>query len=254
MKTKSGIDVIHLPGPKTPFLFIHSMWGRALMFEKWLSYVNNAGHAVYALDLRGRGDSRPCDIGSVSLKDYIEDALDVVALMGEQPVVVGHSMGGLIAQSLAFQRAARTGIFVSTIPPGEIRFRGPIVKTLEKRWAYFTAALTKKPILITYEDVMDLGLNAYPNSREIYDSLVPDSGLVAKQIALGTICIPRLPCPSLVVFGSKDKITPPDLQISISKYFGIDFLVYEGLGHLLMLESEWEPPIRDILRFVHQNA
>jgi pimeloyl-ACP methyl ester carboxylesterase len=52
------------------------------------------------MNLRGHHGSRPVrDIGKVSLTDYVADALEVAAAL-KNPIVIGHSMGGLIAQKV----------------------------------------------------------------------------------------------------------------------------------------------------------
>ena len=61
-------------------------------------------HRVVALDQRGHGESDKPD------QDYTVDGFadDLAALIGklglERPVIVGHSMGGVIANSLARRR------------------------------------------------------------------------------------------------------------------------------------------------------
>ena len=57
----------------------------------------------YALDLRGHGRSARTP-GRYRLDDYIDDADRLLQVIGEPAVVVGHSLGAVVAASLAQDR------------------------------------------------------------------------------------------------------------------------------------------------------
>ena len=89
------------PKGKPPVLLIHGMFGGARYWEKYQGYLAQCGYESHAMNLRGHHGSRPVrDIGKVSLDDYVADALEVAAAL-KNPIVMGHSMGGLIAQKVA---------------------------------------------------------------------------------------------------------------------------------------------------------
>jgi len=70
------------------------------------------------LNLRGHHDSRPvADLGRVSVLDFVQDTLAVAKNLGA-PVLMGHSMGGLIAQELAESRRPCPVRLCSTPPRG----------------------------------------------------------------------------------------------------------------------------------------
>src|SRR2546429_3627461 len=77
------------------------MWGGSWMWDNWLGFFAGRGYACYALNLRGHHGSKPVrDIGRVPFHDYLADARGVAAAIGS-PILVGHSMGGLLVQKLA---------------------------------------------------------------------------------------------------------------------------------------------------------
>src|SRR4051812_31659203 len=81
-----------------PLLFVHGYFGRAIAFERMMACLVGSGHRCVAIDLRGHGDSMSNSaLGQVSIHDYADDVERVAREMGD-PVIVGHSMGGLIAQ------------------------------------------------------------------------------------------------------------------------------------------------------------
>src|SRR5688572_24036094 len=87
-------------GARPPILLVHGMFGGAWYFERYQRFFAARGHATYALDLRGHGESRPVEqLGRVSVRDYIADAMTAASSL-DRPIVIGHSMGGLLAQAL----------------------------------------------------------------------------------------------------------------------------------------------------------
>src|ERR1051326_6767571 len=68
-------------------------------------------YRVYALDMRGHGDSIKPSAGAYSLRQVADDALAFIdALRLERPVLVGHSWGGATAITLASGAWTRTPV------------------------------------------------------------------------------------------------------------------------------------------------
>src|SRR4051794_30593432 len=85
------------PSTKPPVLFIHGIFAGAWVFEGYQRLFAEHGYKTYALDLRGHGASPPAPApGRVTVEEYVADAFEVARSLG-RPVVIGHSMGGLIA-------------------------------------------------------------------------------------------------------------------------------------------------------------
>src|ERR1041385_8127385 len=127
-----------------PMLFVHGYFGRGVAFERMMAWFANRGHACYAPDLPGHGDSpaeRP--LGPRAIHDYT-DAVARVATALENPVVIGHSMGGLIAQLLATRDLTRALVLMAPAPP-----RGIPVLSLRLALAqlhYMPAILTSRAV------------------------------------------------------------------------------------------------------------
>ena len=80
------------------------MHGGSWYLRNWLYAAAQAGWDAWALNLRGHHGSRSVrDVGRLSVLDYVEDVHDCLRTFREA-VLVGHSMGGLVAQR--WQRAA----------------------------------------------------------------------------------------------------------------------------------------------------
>src|SRR5512146_3081588 len=79
-----------------PVLLVHGYFATAAVFREWLPFLAERGIPAYALNLRGREGSRPgIDLGKAPVSDFVDDVTAVVTQL-DQPIVVGHSMGGLL--------------------------------------------------------------------------------------------------------------------------------------------------------------
>src|SRR5689334_4609846 len=102
---------------RPPLLFIHGYFATAWVFERFLDYFSRRGHACLAVNLRGRAGSRSgADIGNVSMAEFADDASRAAREL-KHPIVIGHSMGGLVAQMLAERGEARATVLMSSAPP-----------------------------------------------------------------------------------------------------------------------------------------
>ncbi|MCK7510983.1 MAG: lysophospholipase [Desulfobacterales bacterium] len=84
----------------TPILFIHGAWHGAWCWEEYfLPYFASKGYDAYALSLRGHGNSEGREgLRWWSISDYVDDVSQIVGQIHKIPILVGHSMGGLIVQ------------------------------------------------------------------------------------------------------------------------------------------------------------
>lgn len=108
--------------PHPPILCLHGMMAGAWQFEHFQLFVATRGYTSIALNLRGHhGSGSACDIGRVFLQDYIDDAISVARTL-DRPIVIGQSMGGLLAQKVAEQLPLSALILVCSLPPQGVRW------------------------------------------------------------------------------------------------------------------------------------
>ncbi len=92
-------------------VMIHGMWGGGWCWENFKQYFEQKGYACHAPTLRYHdmepGDSPNASLGVVSLKEYARDLERYIRCMGVKPILMGHSMGGLLAQMLAAKGLAQ---------------------------------------------------------------------------------------------------------------------------------------------------
>ena len=225
-----------------PVLFLHGYFADATVFADWLPFFAARGFAPVALNLRGRAGSRPgTEIGGVSIDDYVEDAALVARALG-RPLVVGHSMGGLLAQRLAELDLAEAAALIAPAPP-----RGITVMTWQlaiRQIKYLPAIATSRPVRPSREDVRALVMNRVPDDQqdEVIDRLVPDSGRAGRELSITGVPVDasRVRCPLLVVAGTDDKFIPAKTVERVARRYGVPLRLMPGHGHMIVLEPGWQ--------------
>jgi pimeloyl-ACP methyl ester carboxylesterase len=105
-------------GPGVPIVFVHGWSCDRSYFAPQLEYFSGA-HPVAALDLRGHGESScPAPAGAVyTIPQFAADVIAVTESCGwERPIVVGHSLGAIIAVAVAAEGRAAAAVLVDCSP------------------------------------------------------------------------------------------------------------------------------------------
>jgi pimeloyl-ACP methyl ester carboxylesterase len=235
-----------------PLLFVHGLFAAGWMFERWTAHFAGRGRMTYALDLRGHGASAPvADLGRVGLSDYIDDALRVTRALGDV-IVVGHSMGGLIALKLAELRLARAAILVSPAPPRGIPLMS--ARLLVRQAKYLPALLRSREIRVERADADALILNRIPADERpaVFSRLQPDSGRAGREMTLGVVAIDRrrVRCPVAVFGGEDDRFIPLRIARRVAAKYDARLQILPGRAHLPMQEPGWRQAAEEIERWV----
>ena len=103
----------------TPLLFIHGAFSGAWLWdEHYLPWFAKHGWEAHALSLRGHGESEGHDlVRCARLRDYVADVEQVLAGMPVPPVLIGHSLGGMIVQKLLHRHAVPGAVLMASAPP-----------------------------------------------------------------------------------------------------------------------------------------
>ena len=250
-------SVSDMPAGRPPVLLIPGMFGGAWYFDRWQRFFADRGWTAYAMNLRGHQDSRPvADFGKTPMSDYVADAIEVASWLhgvhGMKPLVVGHSMGGLIAQKVAEAGAAHAAVFVCAAPPRGIS--ALTMRLLTKMLPRTGALLGGKPVMLTLEEDADLALNRVPAEERasLHARMVPESGRAARDLAFGAVAVDarRVTCPVLCVSCEDDRFVVPSVGRKLARKYHAPWWLYPGHGHFLVQEPGWEGPVGDIERWL----
>ena len=232
------------PSSKPPILLVHGMFVGAWMWEPYQSLLARHGYESHALNLRGRHGSRPvADVGKISVADYVDDALEVARTL-RNPIVIGHSMGGLIAQKVAEHGACRALVLIASAPPRWIpALSAELVRHLVK---YLKELFLMQPLLPGRDAADALMFNRTPRAQADaeYDRLVPESGRAGLEMSFGTHAVhaPRITAPVLVVTGREDRFVVPRIARALTKKYRAELREFDNFAHHIINEPGWEVP------------
>ena len=233
---------------RPPILFIHGILGGPWYFENYQRFFAARGYPSYAVSLRGRPGSREArDIGRISLEEFVTDAIDVARALG-RPIIVGHSMGGLVAQRLAEEGVTDLAVFLSSASPRGITLATP--RLIAKQLRHVGTLLLSRPLTAGDDEADDLIFSHIPERDRpaLRARLVPDSGRAARELSLGAVRVDerRVTCPVLVGGGLEDRFVAPRVARQLARKYGAPCWQYPRHGHFLPMEPGWEVIAADV--------
>ena len=118
-----------MTAPPIPVVFIHGLWIHSDAWQPWIELYRSAGY--HAMAPGWPGDSASVDetrknaaaVAGKGIDDITSGYLDVISRLPAEPIVIGHSFGGLIAQKLLSGGMAAAAI---AIDPGQIKGVRPL--------------------------------------------------------------------------------------------------------------------------------
>lgn len=229
-------------------VFIHGMWGRAWQFPQVVAEFKNAGYQCHTPVLRYHSTLEAADkLAKCSVLDYVSDLEKIIAKLDSKPVIIGHSMGGLLAQMLAAKGLARQLVLVTTATP-----RG-IFATLPSVVYAFSGITTtyrfwKKAHRMAKSKYSYSVLNNVPKTEHaaIYQKLGYESGRAIFEIGFWPfdrkkttyVNFGAVLCPLLIVSGAEDRITPNySHRQLVKKYPQAVLKTYQHHAHHLLAEA-----------------
>jgi pimeloyl-ACP methyl ester carboxylesterase len=213
-------------------LFVHGAGGTHRHWGQQLVGLEAANR--YALDLPGHGRSNAP--GRTSIEEYAEVIVQFLDALGLQQVtVVGHSMGGAIAQHLALHHPSRVQRLVLVGSGARLRVLPSLLKGLLEdfpatvetmlSWAYSS----QTPV-----DVVRLGQEEWlENDPQVVHD---DFAACDRFDVMGRL--DEIGCPTLVICGEDDRLTPTKYAHYLSENISQAALtVVPHAGHMVMVEQ-----------------
>jgi len=234
---------------------IHGMWGGGHYWENYKIFFEQQGYKCVATTLRFH-DMNPDDtpdprLGTTSLLDYADDLEKEIRQLDIKPIIMGHSMGGLLAQMLASRGLAKALILLTPAAPAGILSLTPsVVRSFLKitmRWGFW-----KKPARQTFKAAAYSVLHMLTpeEQKKAYDKYVDESGQAIHEIAFWLLDFnkaskvdeTKVTCPTLVIGSTKDRITPASVTRKIAnKYKAVAaYKEFENHSHWVVAEPGWQ--------------
>jgi pimeloyl-ACP methyl ester carboxylesterase len=236
-----------------PLLFVHGAACGAWVWQGMLDWFGNHGIEASAVSLRGHGGSEGHDrLRNFGVMDYVSDVHSVVAGMDKPPIVIGHSMGGLVVQKLLESWDAPGGILLASSPVGGMVRDGLRMVT---RWpGRFALALARQDIREIYgtaDSAQWLLFSRNADRSLVLDArhrLGPESWRAILDVTGRVRPRPKnVRTPLFVLGGSEDNMVSTSSNRRTAQAYGADIRFFDDCGHMMMLESSW-PDVAGAIR------
>ncbi|MGF1735187.1 alpha/beta hydrolase [Photobacterium satsumensis] len=236
-----------------PVIFIHGILSCGRLFtHQLMPYFSTCGFSSYSLTLRGHGENT-AKLSSRPFDDHIEDVAAFIEFVYQQEkkpaVVVGYSLGGLIAQHVCQREALGAKLagmaLMASVPPqgfGQLNqamwFNNPVLSMVLGQ----VMAMPNMALLNPYYRyaIIDALFASKPSQQQL-DTLL--SELKAEDIRLflephpvGDNFLQDIP---VAVVGAKEDMLVPVSQVeSTAEFYGVEPVFFSPMGHAMPVEND----------------
>lgn len=245
---------------RPPLLFVHGAFvGAWCWAEHFLPWFAQRGWDAHAVSLRGHGASAGRDaLDASGLQDYVEDVVEAASGLGEPPVLIGHSMGGIVVQRAAHRCNAPALVLMAPVPPHGL---GSSVLWL---------ALRDPPLFFAlHATQLGMGVRALGRMRDYLFSASLTEADIAPYMrraqhesnrALAELMWPQhvwitssVGRPVRVLGAGNDALLSPAGVYEAAAFYGVAPTIVPGMAHAMMLEPGWLEPAERIARWLEET-
>jgi non-heme chloroperoxidase len=259
---------------KTPVVFAHGLWLLPGSWDRWRTVFEEAGFVTLAPgwpddpNTVAEANAHPEVMAHKTVGQIADHFDDVVRELTKQPVIIGHSFGGLMTQILAGRGLAAASVAISPAP-----FRGvlplPISTLRSSKPVLGNPANRGRAVPLTFDQFHYAFANAVDDdeAKVLYNEFaVPGAGVPLFQAATANLnpwtevkVNSKAPGrgPLLIIAGERDHTVPPVLSKAAFKKQqrneGVtEYLEIPGRGHSLAIDHGWRDVADAALAFVQR--
>lgn len=254
---------------KKTIVFIHGMFQNAKSWEKWTAYFSQRGYDCIAPswplhdgEPAALRNQVPEALGDLVLDDLVMAMEIVVNKLDEKPIIIGHSVGGLITQILVQKGLASAAVAVSSVAPNGM---------LSFDWSFFKNSITianpfkgDEPFYMdpeTFHGAFANSLSEAQSNIEFEKTATHDSRNVLRSCmgTSGHIDLDQPHVPLLFISGTEDEIIPAALVEKNSKAYEdknsiVEYAEFAVRSHYICNEPGWEQVADRVNTFLNQQA
>jgi pimeloyl-ACP methyl ester carboxylesterase len=235
-------------------VMVHGMWVGSWCWDKYRTYFENQGYRCITPTLRFH-DMIPTDLpdlrlGKLSNLDYAQDLENEIIRLEQKPVIMGHSLGGLLTQILVSRGLAKAAVLLVPVPPRGISNLAPSVIKMSFCRETLSAA-SNKPFKLPFSKISYGVLNLLPikEQKEQYSRYVFESGKVSMEMnavfdvgKASKVDKTMVNVPLSIIGAKKDRATPVSIVRKIAKrYAGVcTYKEFDGHAHWIIGEPGWQ--------------
>lgn len=275
-----GADILEEKGTRDPrylpvavtnsIVFIHGMYLTPLTWHEWETHFQTRGYITHsppwpqhAQSVAEHNAIHPSDsLAALTLPEVLQHYRDFISTLDEPPILVGHSMGGLIVQILLSEGFGAAGVAIHSAPPQGVLSVN--TRFLQANWPHINPLLNPNvPTQLTLEQFAFGFVNGMDSETQInayHRYVVPESRRIGKATLTPDAAIdviqPRPPL--LLIAGGNDHTIPPSLNYTNFRIYRsatsvTDYKQFPARNHWTILQPEWESVARYIEEWWVEN-
>lgn len=245
-------------------LFITGAFVSNSCWSDWQTYFEQIGFSAIAPPWPYKDapanilrDRHP-DIGvaSIRLAQLISHFENIVRKMPEKPILIGHSIGGLVAQILLQKGLGQAAVAIHSVPPqGIFTLKPSFIKAGWGPLGLFTS--TSKTFMMSFKQWQYAFTNGMPLDwqEKGYALAIPESKLVVRDTTTSAarVDFSAPHAPLLFISGSTDHTIPASLNYdNYKKYKNEDsvtaYKMFDGRNHFVLGQPGWQ----EVAGYIHQ--
>jgi pimeloyl-ACP methyl ester carboxylesterase len=254
-------------------VFITGSFVGSNCWDHWQAFFQEKGYATIApswpfkvgsaSELRGKHPSGNLGLTELGLRSVTDYFARVLESFQERPIIIGHSLGGLIAQILLNKDLAALAVAIHPIPPlGILPREFSFYKAFWKSWGWLTSS--RETYLMSFKDwqyafVHNMALEEQKETYEAY--VIAESKRVNRGVLTGSAKIDfRKPHePLLIVSGDQDRMVPASLNKRNARKYAlradsiVDYRKFPGRNHFVLGQPTWREDARYILGWMEEQ-
>lgn len=247
-----------------PVIMVHGAFCGGWTFDDFRRPFEGAGLQVLTPDLPGHAPGG--SVAGLSMSDYAKALVETCRACEVPPVLVGHSMGGLVAQMAAArlgqEGAGVAGLVLLAPSPGWGVSGSTMEEAVSAMSLYALGPFWLQAIAPDHGLAAAYSLDRFePGTRRAVTSrMTAESGRALWEVLnwwldpfMTTLVSPgAIKAPTLVLAGEKDVIHPPVTVRQTAKRLGAEFRQMDGMSHWLPGEPGWLDVAAASLRWMAQ--
>jgi pimeloyl-ACP methyl ester carboxylesterase len=240
-----------VPAPKATVVALHGIGLGGWLWDPWLPLFAAQGLTVHAATLPGHDDG--ADAG---IDDMVAAVEAHIATISGPVVLVGHSLGGLVAQLVAARRPEGQPLhglaLVCPLVPANVQLvpdPRALAALATSGWKVLGDVAGGRAVRVPWSLYRSVGLDVMPepDARAVFERTVPWPARLVKEMLRRPELDPLgIDCPVLVAIGRRDRVVPwVRARVLGDLYEGIVWR-YDDLGHFPPYEPNGERMGRDL--------
>jgi pimeloyl-ACP methyl ester carboxylesterase len=258
-----------------PVMFIHGLWLHPTSWGAWGELFSNAGYEVLAPGWPGdmptveKARANPGSVANRGIDDIVAHHAEIIDGLRAQPILVGHSFGGMFAEKLLGDGKGAAAVAIDSaqikgvlaVPLAALHSTLPVFRNPANK--HRSVMLTEKQFRSSFGNAV-----TEEESNQLYDRwVIPGPGRPLFEAAAANFS-PHSPAkvdtkadrgPLLLIAGGKDRTVPEAITKSTLKQYDRspsenELLVFADRGHSLTIDSGWREVAEAALQWLDKHG